>query len=309
MNDRSFHVEPPGLESLVQCPLCEAEHLRPSLEVEDHTVSHERFQLVDCASCGFRSTSPRPAAQALGRYYESDDYISHSNSSRSLGDRLYKLARRWALNRKHALVAQHRPHGRVLDVGCGTGEFLGHLKRKGYLVTGVEPALKAREQAIAHHAIPVVPSLDLVPGLEQFHVVTLWHVLEHLPDLRGTLKRLYALSADQALLLIAVPDRDSWDAAYYGPDWAAYDVPRHLSHFRRSDMLRLVSSHGFELVAMRRMWLDAPYIAMLSERYRGHGPVMALLRGVLLGAWSNLKSAFTERPTSSSLYLFRKSAR
>ena len=306
MTDRSFHVEQHTHETLDRCPLCGAASPLPALTVEDHSISHERFQLVDCASCGFRFTNPRPTQQVIGRYYESADYISHSNSRRTLSDRLYQVARRWALARKHALVATHRTNGRVLDVGCGTGEFLGHLKRRGYLVSGVEPALKAREQAIAHHAIPVVPSLDQVPGREQFHVVTLWHVLEHLPDLRGTLKRLYALTADDGLLVIAVPDRDSWDAQHYGSAWAAYDVPRHLSHFRRSDMHRLVTEHGFEPIAVRPMWLDAPYIALLSERYRGHGAVMALLRGVLFGAWSNLVSALSDRPTSSSLYLFRK---
>lgn len=306
MTDRSFHVEQPHHETLDRCPLCGARDPRPALEAEDHSISHEHFHLADCATCGFRFTNPRPGPTAIGRYYESEDYISHSNSRRTLADRLYQVARRWALARKHALVATHRTNGRVLDVGCGTGEFLGHLKRKGYLVTGVEPALKAREQAIAHHAIPVVPSLDQVPGREQFHVVTLWHVLEHLSDLRGTLKRLYAVTADDGLLVIAVPDRESWDAHHYGSAWAAYDVPRHLSHFRRSDVKRLATEHGFELISVRPMWLDAPYIAMLSERYRGHGPLMALIRGVLLGTWSNLASAFTSRPTSSSLYLFRK---
>ena len=117
-----------------------------------------------------------------------------------------------------------------------------------------------------------------------------------------------SLTADDGLLVIAVPDRESWDAEHYGSDWAAYDVPRHFSHFRCSDIHRLVTAHGFEPLAVRPMWLDAPYIALLSERYRGHGPVMALLRGVLFGTWSNLVSAVSDRPTSSSLYLFRKAA-
>ncbi|MBV6404084.1 MAG: Ubiquinone biosynthesis O-methyltransferase [Flavobacteriales bacterium] len=308
MTDRSFHVEPHRSDTLVRCPLCTGTDLPVTLEVKDHSISHEHFTLVDCRACGFRFTNPRPAPQHLGRYYESASYISHSNSHHSLTDRLYQLARRWALSRKHALVARFRSNGRVLDVGCGTGEFLGYLKRKGYLVTGVEPSLKAREQAIANHAIQVYPDLDQVPGSEQLHIATLWHVLEHVPDLRSTLKRLFALLAKDGLLVIAVPDRESWDAAYYGTDWAAYDVPRHLSHFRRRDLQRLVAEHGFEPVAVRRLWLDAPYIALLSERYRGRGTAGALLRGLAIGTWSNLVSAFSDKPTSSSLFLFKKAS-
>jgi hypothetical protein len=177
---------------------------------------------------------------------------------------------------------------------------------RGYLATGVEPNLNARELAIADHGIHVLPSLEHVPALEQFQVITLWHVLEHVAELRQTLKRIFASLADNGLLVIAVPDRESWDARYYGSYWAAWDVPRHLSHFRRTDVHSLLHEHGFELIDTRTMWMDAFYIAMLSERYRGASSLSALVKGLLIGGWSNLQSLMGTKPTSSSLYLARK---
>jgi 2-polyprenyl-3-methyl-5-hydroxy-6-metoxy-1,4-benzoquinol methylase len=297
---------PAALEILNTCPVCGGLVLQPTLDVVDHSVSRERFQLVDCAACGFRFTNPRPLAHELGRYYQSADYISHTNAARTVRDRVYQRVRRFTLAAKYRLVHRYEPPGHVLDVGCGTGEFLAFLKSRGYLAHGVEPSLKAREMAIGSHALEIVPDLDAVRRAEGFRVITLWHVLEHLPDLRGTLKKLFSLLADGGLLVIAVPDRGSWDAAHYGADWAAWDVPRHLSHFRQADIQRLLREHGFELVRIRRMWFDAPYVSMLSEGVRGRGPGAALVIGGLVGMWSNLVALVSGRPASSSLYIARK---
>lgn len=294
------------LETPDGCPICGGGGRHEALSAQDHTVSHEAFTLVDCLTCGCRYTAPRPDQHSIGAYYSSPDYISHSNTSRSLQDRLYKIARRWALRSKHAIVYACRPEGRVLDLGCGTGEFLGYLRSRGYLVQGVEPDLGAREMAIANHAIEVLPVIDALPAQEQFQVITMWHVLEHVPDPRRTLKKLYSLLADRGFLLIAVPDHESWDAQHYGKDWAAYDVPRHLLHFRRQDIRTLLQEHGFNLLKVRPMWMDALYIAMLSQRYRGSGAVMALVLGGLLGSWSNLVALLGDRPTSSTLYIAQK---
>ena len=303
---QSFHVEHTSLEHLSNCPRCHATGFVPWALVRDHSITHEVFHVVDCTACGFRSTNPRPIQNDTGKYYQSDSYISHSNTAATLQDKLYHFARRWGLGRKYRIIHRLHPHGKVLDVGCGTGEFLAHLMSRGYVVQGVEPNLKAREQVIANHGISVLPTLELITAHEQFHLVTLWHVLEHLPDLRSTFKRIFALLEDRGFLLIAVPDRDSWDAEYYGAEWAAWDVPRHFSHFRREDVVVLLREHGFELVGIRRMWMDALYISVLSETYRGASRPWALIKGVLIGSWSNLQSVFSSRPTSSSLYIAKR---
>lgn len=299
-------MEHSPLETLSACPRCAATTLVPALSVTDHSVTKEVFQLTDCTACNFRFTNPRPTQAEIGRYYQSEGYISHTNSSASLQDRLYHLARKRTLHTKYQLLRRLQPHGKVLDIGCGTGEFLAYLMSRGYLVHGVEPNLKAREQVIGNHGIPVMPSIEQVPAQEQFQVVTMWHVLEHVPDVRATFKKLFALLADRGILVIAVPDRGSWDATHYGLNWAAWDVPRHLSHFRQEDVHALLHEHGFVRVATKRMWLDAFYIALLSEQYKGAGRALALVKAIFVGGWSNLVAAFTGRPTSSSLYVARK---
>jgi 2-polyprenyl-3-methyl-5-hydroxy-6-metoxy-1,4-benzoquinol methylase len=294
------------METLRSCPVCAHPNLLPALRVLDHSITKEPFQLVDCAACGLRFTNPRPTGATLDRYYQSENYISHSNRSATLLDRVYQRVRGYALKAKHSRVAYHQADGRLLDVGCGTGEFLAYCASRGYVVQGIEPSLCAREQAIANHSLSILPQLELLPAQEQFDVITLWHVLEHLPDPRTTFKRLFALMADGGLLAIAVPDRGSWDCAYYRTAWAAWDVPRHLIHYREVDIQKLLREQGFDLVETRRMWLDATYISLLSERYKGRSEVLAWGLGFLVGLWSNIQSLLTKRATSSMLYFARK---
>ncbi len=293
-------------ETLAHCPLCGGDRSRTALSAQDHTVSKAVFHIQECSDCGFQFTNPRPTLSTLGTYYQSPDYISHTNQNKSLVDRIYQYVRKRAIANKRMLITAQVTHGKALDVGCGTGEFLHHLHGYGFQVVGVEPSVTAREQAIAHYSLPVVADLEDIQALAQFDVITLWHVLEHMPQPRETLKQLHARAASNALLVIAVPDRESWDAQHYGAQWAAYDVPRHLSHFTRKDMGRLLDEHGFILQETRRMWFDAPYVSMLSERHQGLGPLGALLKGVLWGSLSNLMTLATPRPTSSSFYVARK---
>lgn len=265
-----------------------------------------QFDLTLCSKCGFCATNPRPDRSQIGQFYDSPKYISHTNSSSQLQDRIYQLVRKKTIRSKYRLISHTKPNGRVLDMGCGTGEFLSYLKSRGYLTTGVEPGVGAREQAIANHALEVLPSLEGVPALEQFQIITLWHVLEHLHDFRDTLKKLHARLAPGGMLVIAVPDRESWDAEHYAADWAAYDVPRHLSHFRRKDLHQILPEHGLHVVSTRAMWFDAPYVSMLSEKNRGGGALASLLKGSLMGMLSNVYALFTSRPTSSSLFIAEK---
>ncbi|MFT3884451.1 MAG: class I SAM-dependent methyltransferase [Flavobacteriales bacterium] len=274
----------------------------PAISVKDHSVSQEAFQLQRCTSCGFLATTPRPSAAEIGPYYDSEDYVSHSNTKRGAQFKLYQAARRHALRTKHAQIEQYHPAGNVLDYGCGTGEFLGHLKTQGYQATGIEPNPKARAQATQSQGVTAYATLEELPRDSTYQVITLWHVLEHIHNLLETTRQLFDRLTPGGVLIIAVPDRESWDAQHYGADWAAYDVPRHLWHFRRRDVQRLLEQQGLRLDRIAPMWLDAPYIAMHSERYRGAGALTALIKGGILGSWSNVVAATTQRPTSSSLF-------
>ncbi|MBK7944667.1 MAG: class I SAM-dependent methyltransferase [Flavobacteriales bacterium] len=299
-------MEQTPLEPVTACPICGSARRVAALEVKDHHLTQDVFSLVDCAPCGFRYTDPRPAQNSIGRYYSGEDYFSHDATSKRLLARIYRSARQRALAQKRALIRTHVPHGKLLDVGCGTGDFLAFLSARCYQVEGVEPVLRAREAAIRQRALKVSAALEDVPAQEQFQAITLWHVMEHLHDLNASVKRLYALLAKGGYLLVAVPDRGSWDAAHYGPRWAAWDVPRHLWHFRKQDIAQLLGQHGFELVQTRHMWLDAFYIALLSERYLGRPAMVAWPLAVLKAAFSNLVAIASGRSTSSTLFIAKK---
>lgn len=293
------------MENVPNCPVCGSGSHAIALQATDHTVSKESFTICACAACGFHFTSPRPEQSTIGRYYLSDQYISHAAKASGIRDHIYRAVRQRTLRAKHALIAKYHASGTVLDVGCGTGDFLAYLHAQGYSTQGVEVSPDAR--AIAQtKTTAIAPDLDSVPSHNQFNVVTLWHVLEHVADPATTLRHLHALCSPGALLVIAVPDRESWDCNHYGPQWAAWDVPRHLSHFRRQDIRTLLQQAEFDLVEIRRMWWDAPYVAMLSEQYNGANPFMVLLKGATVGMWSNLMAFASGLPTSSSLYIAQK---
>lgn len=269
-------------------------------------MSHQVFSLRTCEQCGFLATTPRPSPDEIGRYYESPNYISHSNSTQGFQDRLYQWARRRALNQKRKAISTFKRGGELLDIGCGTGEFLGHMEAHGFRTQGVEPNSVARDQAKTQRKQRVAERLEELPSGASFDIITMWHVLEHVYDPAQTLHQLGGLLRPNGLLVLAVPDRESWDAQHYGPDWAAYDVPRHLSHFRRHDITQLTKDQGITTKKIAPMWMDALYIGMHSERYRGANPLMAMVKGFSMGTWSNVMAVTSSRPTSSSLFFAQK---
>ena len=292
------------MDDLDHCPLCRSTHHRPFKTCRDRTASGRSFDLVECASCGFRFTNPRPSSDEIGRYYESEEYTPHQDTSRGLIDTLYRWVRLYTLRSKRRLVASlvDSPPGRLLDFGCGTGEFLAHCRSHGWAACGLEPDEKAQEVAAATHGLTVEPPEHIhdLPS-DHFDVITLWHVLEHVPKLSDTIAELRRTLAPTGTLIVAVPNCASLDAHYYGADWAAYDVPRHLYHFRPPDVRRLFDRYGMTVTDIRPMRLDAFYVSLLSEQSRDGW----LLRGPVVAALSALWNAAHGHRSSAQLYLVR----
>ncbi|MCW5910577.1 MAG: class I SAM-dependent methyltransferase [Cyclobacteriaceae bacterium] len=252
------------LETISACPICHTNIFQPFITAKDYTVSQQDFQIVTCTRCGFTFTNPRPSADTIHQFYQSENYISHTGGSGGLMDRLYRLARNFTLRWKEKIVADYSTGKKLLDYGCGTGNFLGYMKRKKWEVTGVEPAAEAREKASAYAT--VYPGLD--SATETYTAITLWHVLEHIHDLNQKLIDLKNKLAPSGTIFIAVPNYKSADAKHYAGHWAAYDVPRHLWHFDRHAMETALTQAGLKLEKIIPMKLDAYYVALLSESYK-----------------------------------------
>jgi len=286
--------------------VCGSPDLRDKLHVQDKSVSQETFAIQQCQACGFQFTNPRPDAASIGKYYESDAYVSHNSAAQGLVNRLYKVARYFTVHRKVALITKlngGRP-GRLLDYGCGTGHFLAGARRAGWQVTGLEPNDRARHDAAARVGQPILDAAAL-PGLAPggFNVVSLWHVLEHVHALDATLEELIAKLAPGGKLLVAVPNVESLDAQHYRQDWASYDVPRHLYHFVPATMQRLLARHGLRVVQTLPLPLDAYYISMLSERNLAPERMGGALAVLKAGYKSNQYAAQHGGQYSSLLYV------
>lgn len=294
------------MQRLSACPICQGHDLRPHLSCEDYTVSHETFTLEKCETCGFVLTNPSPSENDLSRYYQSDAYISHSNRSATFTDRVYKVIRRFTLKWKVNLVKTHSliPPRTILDFGCGTGAFLRECKKNGAEIFGVEPSAVARELAIKETRTTIWESIY---GPDQhYDVITLWHVLEHVPSLRQTLHQLKDLLATNGTMFIAVPNLKSLDAEHYGKYWAAYDVPRHLWHFSPATMQELLTQHQLNLIATIPMKLDAYYVSLLSEKYQQGKQNITTMTKAFTHAWRSNQKARITGQYSSLIYIVRK---
>ena len=290
-----------------QCPVCKSSDIQYIFKAKDYTVSNELFPVWECKSCSFRFTQDVPSQDAIGRYYQSENYISHSDTQEGLINKLYHSIRKITISSKTQLLksVSGLSTGKVLDIGCGTGAFLHSMKQAGWEITGLEPDDTARKNAETLHQVFPLPSHELF-NLEKGHydVITMWHVLEHVHQLHEYINQCKLLLKENGALIIAVPNYTSGDANSYKEFWAAYDVPRHLYHFSPASMKTLVSQHGMKVQQMKPMWYDSFYVSMLSEQCK-HGKGNNLNAGIV-GLWSNVKALFNTARCSSVIYIIRK---
>lgn len=290
-------------ERLEECPVCKHTQATNKLICQDYLVSGESFAIVQCGKCNLLYTNPRPDAASLPDYYKSDNYISHTSKGNNLTNILYKIARSYTLKQKYKMISSYHKKGSILDYGCGTGDLLKHFKNKGWTTAGIEPDSEARK-LVKDKGIEVTDELSQLSKQKTYDIITMWHVLEHVSELRSTIKQLKKLLSDDGVLFIAVPNSDSFDAHYYKQYWAAYDVPRHLYHFNQNTMSTLLKKTKLTLIDTIPMKLDSFYVSLLSEQNKTKKP--NYLKAFKLGLKSNQSAKQNNNNYSSLIFVVKK---
>ena len=257
------------------------------LTVKDYSVSQETFDLYYDETLDMLITHPQPSLENLGKYYESEDYISHTDNKRSLFEKLYHFIKSIALKNKLNLINSLQPNkGRLLDIGAGTGEFLSVAKNDGWQTIGVEPSDRAKSIA-KNKGISFVEETSELED-HSFDLISMWHVLEHVPDLDKQIKELKRLLKPTGTLIIAVPNFKSYDASHYGKFWAAFDVPIHFWHFSKTAIKLLFEKEEMKLEKVLPMKFDSFYVSLLSEKYKSGK--MNFVKAFFIGLQSNWKA-------------------
>ena len=291
--------------SLDICPVCNGHELIPKLDCLDHSTSQETFTIVSCGTCDFTFTNPRPLDKKLAGYYKSDMYISHTNNTKGLFNWMYQTVRNYTIGNKVRLLKSIKKTGTHLDIGCGTGEFLNTCKLAGFTTRGIEPSELARKQAINNHGLNISSNTDLSQYTDkEFDSISMWHVLEHVTDLKETVKQFDRLLKRDGKIIIAVPNHKSWDAKFYKEFWAAWDVPIHLWHFSKKTIEQLFKTSNFKLEKTKPMIFDSFYVSLLSEEFKTGKK--NFIKGFVIGLVSNLIGVISKRGHSSVIYVFKK---
>ena len=290
-----------------KCPWCESEKAQINLWLKDEFLTKEDFHICECLNCGLLYTMPRPDKEKISAYYKSEAYYSHQENKKGFIPKVYERVKSINLKHKYRLATSGMQPGKLLDIGCGVGDFLHTAETHGWECIGVEPSEDAKAIAQKRMKGMIITSEELESFSDgAFDVITMWHVLEHVDDLKWQVAQLQRLVKPFGRVVIAVPNYKSYDGQYYKEHWAAYDVPRHLNHFNRITLSKIFKTSGLELVMMDKLKWDAYYISYLSEHYRHHS--LPLVRGLYRGFISNCK-ARRSGEWSSLVYVFERKIR
>jgi len=253
----------------------------------------------------FLFTNPRPDEKSIAKYYKSINYLSHSKQRKNLTSFLYNTVKGISLKSKYKIVTKYYPSGSILDLGCGTGDFLNYFENRGWQTTGIEPTPEPRNYAINTYKLKVydISEFDKL-NPKSFDVVTMWHVLEHVHQLKEQFESSIRVLKDNGLLIIALPNQQSWDAQYYKNFWAAYDVPRHLYHFTPETFKKFICNFNLQLVETLPMRFDSFYVSLLSEQYKKSKAKYLL--SFFNGMRSNFYAGKSSINYSSMIYLVKK---
>ena len=297
-----FHVKQFSMKEINNCKICDGSEFKLFLNTKDYFYTKEEFTLSKCNNCGFVFTNPVP--ENLGRYYDTEEYLSHDTANVNIISKIYGFIRNLNISRKYNIVSSYVPRGTILDIGCGTGELLAFFKKNGWKTKGVEPNQKARQTAVSTNNVDVLGEDEINQiDLESQDVVSMWHVLEHVEELNTRIAQVKRLTRKNGVMIFALPNLNSPDSKKYGKYWAGLDVPRHLYHFTEDSFSRLMDKHNLKLIKSIPMKFDAYYVSMLSEKYLKNS--FGIIRAIFSGFSSNTK-AKKNNNYSSMIFVVKK---
>ena len=288
-----------------KCPWCNSENNHLYLKLKDYFLTQEEFEIIECDDCKLLFTSPCPSPDKIGDYYKSEDYLSHNEDKKGLFATIYNKVKKINIKNKFKIVVSCQPSVvSLLDIGCGVGDFLLYAKENGCSVTGIEPNEDARKIAEKKLNCKILSPKELenIPD-NSFNIITMWHVLEHVADLKTEIHHLQRILKKDGKLILALPNYKSYDAEYYKDKWAAYDVPRHINHFSQTSIKNIFKETKLQLIDIKPLKWDSFYISMLSEQYLNNKN--NFLKGVLIG-WKSNRKARKSGEWSSLVYVFTR---
>ncbi|MFM1929518.1 MAG: hypothetical protein RL387_846 [Bacteroidota bacterium] len=295
-------------EPFSPCPICNKSDIDNLLHTKDYSLTRESFDIIECANCSLKYTFPIPPADQIAPYYNFPDYISHSDTKTGWMNQLYHAVRKRTLDQKSSWVQSLFTgyKGKLLEIGAGTGAFANAMHEKNWEITALEPDASSRQKALENYNLHLLATDTLYQIEENTQdVICLWHVLEHVHDLKGYFKTFSKILKPNGRLIIAVPNYTSFDAHYYKKYWAAYDVPRHLYHFSPASMRILLNQFDLQLVQTKPMWFDSFYVSLLSEKYKKTG-FWGIIRAGFIACISNIKAINNPEKASSIIYEIKK---
>jgi len=295
------------VKKISKCILCCEKLAGTDRKVTDHFCTGKKFDLLICPGCELIYTSPLPSKDKIGEFYRFSGYVSHSEKPGNFFQRIYFFIRKIMIKKKIRFIKPHLGDSkRILDYGSGTGVFLARCIKNNFNAFGYEPDDRAGNIAREKIGSDVMLSLQDIDNqqLEKFDMVTLWHVLEHIYDLDPAMKRFNRILRDKGMLVLALPNYESFDASYYKELWGGYDVPRHLYHFNFNAIKVLAKKYGYVLLKARPLVFDSYFVSLLSEKYKKN-PIF-IARAMLIGLISNLYGLMGFKPYSSMVYFLKK---
>ena len=287
------------------CFLCENINLNKIFSAIDYIATKEKFDILECPKCEIRITSPLPKKNQLKKYYESKNYRPHKKKTYSIIDLLYNIIRKYMFFKKRKLIEKHShlKKGKILDIGCGTGEFASFMKNSGWDVVCVDSSNEARSIAMQRFNLKVL-NIDQFFDLKniRFDVITMWHTLEHVDKPIEYINKVNKILNDDGKFIFAVPNYESFDSKFFGKYWAANDVPRHLYHYSKKSVKKILKKSNLLVSNIIGLPFDAYYVSYLSSRYKK----TSLLNSLLVGFISNFKAKYTNNMYSSLIYIGKK---